>query len=77
MMIRPALDVESGTEGVRLRVRDPFTMKFLADEGEEKPASEYWLRRLRDGDVEQVEVASVVTAKKPVVVETKIEEARP
>ncbi len=77
MLIRPALDLESEIEGARLLVRDPFTMKLLANDGEEKPASEYWLRRLRDGDVEQVEVASVVTAKRPAAVETKIEEARP
>ncbi len=77
MLIRPALDVESGNEAARLKVRDPFTLKLLADDGEEKPGSEHWLRRLRDGDVEQVEVASVVTAKKPVATEPKIEDARP
>lgn len=54
MLIRPAVDKQSDAEGVRLKVRDPNTMKFLADAGEEKPASEYWRRRLRDGDVELV-----------------------
>lgn len=52
MFIRPALDPASGTAGARLRVRDPHTMRHLADTGEEKPSSDYWLTRLRDRDVE-------------------------
>jgi len=34
-----------------LIVRDPDTGKPLAAEGEKKPKTSYWLRRLRDGDV--------------------------
>ncbi|MCP1375390.1 DUF2635 domain-containing protein [Dyella lutea] len=34
-------------------VRDPKTGKPLAESGESKPATSYWLRRLRDGDVIQ------------------------
>lgn len=32
-------------------VRDPKTMKPLADAGEIKPRISYWTRRLADGDV--------------------------
>lgn len=32
-----------------LIVRDPITLKPLAADGELKPLSAYWLRRLRDG----------------------------
>jgi hypothetical protein len=34
-----------------LIVRDPDTAKPLAAEGEIKPDTTYWRRRLRDGDV--------------------------
>lgn len=37
-------------------VRDPVTYRPLAVEGEDKPRwDQYWLRRLRDGDVVRVE----------------------
>lgn len=36
-------------------VRDPITLKPLSDDGEEKPADSYWLRRVRSGDVVVVE----------------------
>lgn len=32
-------------------VRDPDTLEFLKAEGEEKPFTPYWCRRLDDGDV--------------------------
>ncbi len=34
-----------------LIVRDPQTGKPLSAEGEQKPDTTYWRRRLRDGDV--------------------------
>jgi Protein of unknown function (DUF2635) len=34
-----------------LVVRDWVTHRPLAAEGEEKPCDQYWMRRLRDGDV--------------------------
>lgn len=34
-----------------LAVRDPELRDLLPAEGREVPASAYWLRRLRDGDV--------------------------
>lgn len=34
-----------------LKVKDPVTGKPLADDGETKPATTYWLRRLAEGDV--------------------------
>lgn len=33
-------------------VRDPVTLQALSDDGAEVTRSSYWLRRLRDGDVE-------------------------
>lgn len=36
-----------------LRVLDPITHQPLAAEGEEKPRSTHWLRRLREGDVRE------------------------
>ncbi|HFP3784764.1 TPA: DUF2635 domain-containing protein [Escherichia coli] len=39
-------------------IRDPFTMKLLAPEGEEKPRNSFWLRRLAAGDVLEVAVGS-------------------
>jgi Protein of unknown function (DUF2635) len=38
-----------------LIVRDPVTYRPLAVEGEDKPRDQYWMRRLRDGDVVPVE----------------------
>jgi hypothetical protein len=35
-----------------LVVRDPITLAPLPEEGAEKPANAYWLRRLADADVE-------------------------
>ncbi|EHE8224316.1 DUF2635 domain-containing protein [Escherichia coli] len=39
-------------------IRDPDTMKPLAQEGEEKPFTPFWCRRLNDGDVIVVEKAA-------------------
>ncbi|PHM49349.1 DUF2635 domain-containing protein [Xenorhabdus miraniensis] len=39
-----------------LIVRDPETYAPLSEGGEAKPRTAYWLRRLRDGDVTEVEV---------------------
>lgn len=36
------------------RVRDPATMRVLAEGGEAKPVNSYWLRRVADGDVLEV-----------------------
>lgn len=51
-----------------LQVRDPFTMRPLAVEGESKMRNAYWLRRLRDGDVEKT---TPTAAKKAVTKVTK------
>jgi hypothetical protein len=50
-----------------LIIRDPRTMKPLAETGEEKPKSGYWLRRIREGDVTLTPL--VIKKKKPVTVE--------
>tara|TARA_R110001583_G_scaffold15059_2_gene62467 strand:+ start:27885 stop:28079 length:195 start_codon:yes stop_codon:yes gene_type:complete len=44
-------------------VRDPITYEPLKTDGEEKPCSEYWLRRVLDG--------AVVKVKNEVKTETK------
>lgn len=45
------------------RVRDPITLRVLDDAGDMKPQSNYWLRRLQDGDVEVVSAAKVSAPK--------------
>lgn len=45
-------------------VRDPRTMKQLAAEGEQKPRSSYWLRRVACGDVVIVEPTKTARGKK-------------
>ncbi|CAM3718919.1 DUF2635 domain-containing protein [Xenorhabdus thuongxuanensis] len=37
-----------------LIVRDPETYQPLSADGEPKPRTAYWLRRLKDGDVTEV-----------------------
>lgn len=39
-------------------VRDPETNEPLAPQGEKKPNTSYWQRRLIDGDVERVKTKS-------------------
>jgi hypothetical protein len=48
-------NIKPAREG--LIVRDPITLKQLAAEGEQKPTSSYWLRRIRDNDVVEVSAA--------------------
>lgn len=51
-----------------LVVRDPETRQLLAADGEPKPLSTYWCRRLRDGDVVVVvamDAAALQTAFEP------------
>lgn len=36
-------------------VRDPEILELLAQSGELKPKTGYWLRRLNDGDIEVAE----------------------
>ncbi|WP_434627646.1 DUF2635 domain-containing protein [Chromobacterium sp. CV08] len=43
-------------------IRDPDLLDLLPAAGREVPDTEYWLRRLRDGDVEQVAQVVVVDA---------------
>lgn len=41
-----------------LIIRDPETFEQLNAKGEEKPQSGYWLKHLKNGDVELVEAKS-------------------
>ena len=41
-------------------VRDPETKELLVKGGELKPRNSYWLRRQRDGDVEEVKTTKGV-----------------
>ena len=34
-----------------IKIRDPDLLDFIPDEGREVPDSDFWQRRLRDGDV--------------------------
>lgn len=59
LFIRPA----SG-----LKVRDPITKQHLREEGESKPRTNYWLRRVRAGEVVVINKptsSDAVTAEKP------------
>ncbi|WP_421209996.1 DUF2635 domain-containing protein [Aeromonas enteropelogenes] len=44
-------------------VRDPRTLKPLDAEGETKPKTPYWLRRLREGSVVKIDRPKASTAK--------------
>lgn len=46
-------------------VRDPTTGKPLADKGEKKPRTSYWIRRLRDGDVIDLDARPEPKTEKP------------
>lgn len=52
MKTEPKTFVVRAAEG--RRVRDPHSKQVLAPEGESKPQTSYWLRRLADGDVVEV-----------------------
>ncbi|MGC2780922.1 MAG: DUF2635 domain-containing protein [Bradyrhizobium sp.] len=55
IFLKPALAVADGV----VLVRDPQTGVPLAASGEWKARSQYWTRRLRDGDVIEVQQAEV------------------
>lgn len=40
-------------------VKDPVTGQPLSEAGEKKPATTYWLRRLKDGDVTDLDAMAV------------------
>lgn len=44
-----------------IKIRDPETLEFLSEKGEEKPRSAYWLARVQDGDVVIVEPKPTTT----------------
>ncbi len=46
-----------------LIVRDPITREPLKKEGEEKPRTTYWLRRIKDKSVELVSTTAAKTTK--------------
>ena len=48
MMIKPAAGKA---------IRDPHTLKVLAESGEQKPRNAFWLRRLAMGDVVEIKTA--------------------
>ncbi|WP_316207593.1 DUF2635 domain-containing protein [Bradyrhizobium sp. SZCCHNR3118] len=63
LFVKPALDAE----GKPVLVRDPANWQPLKAEGDYKPPTLYWLRRIRDKDVILVEQpeASPATATAP------------
>ncbi|WP_410051965.1 DUF2635 domain-containing protein [Bradyrhizobium sp. SZCCHNRI1009] len=58
MFLRPAPCDAGGV----VRVRDPQTGAPLAASGEWKARSQYWTRRLRDGDVIELQQAEMEPA---------------
>jgi hypothetical protein len=61
MFIKPASIEIEGVPTLAL-VRDPDTRAPLATEGEWKPRSQFWNRRLRDGDVIPAEPTAVAAS---------------
>ena len=51
MFVRPGPNPDR--PGSLLQVRDPVTFRLLPDEGAEV-SGDFWIRRLRDGDVIEV-----------------------
>jgi hypothetical protein len=47
VFVRPAMIELAGVETLAL-VRDPVTFRPLKAEGENKPKTQFWLRRIRD-----------------------------
>ena len=47
-----------------LVIRDPDLLDLLPDEGREVPESDYWHRRVRDGDVVTGDAAKTAKIKK-------------
>ena len=45
-----------------LKVRDPVTKQHLKEEGEQKPRTTFWLRRLAAGEVLEVKSDAVKAA---------------
>lgn len=47
-----------------IKVRDPVTKQHLREDGEHKPRSTFWLRRLAAGEVVMVQQAAEKSAAK-------------
>lgn len=47
-----------------LRIRDPQTGAYLPESGQLVPRDAFWLRRIKDGDVQTVAESSAKPAKK-------------
>lgn len=52
MFVKPAPFIDGeGIERGPMRVHDPDAKDILPEDGRDVPDTEYWARRLRDGDV--------------------------
>ena len=54
MLVKPAIKGRA--------VRDPDLKDLLPAEGRDVPRSDYWLRRIQDGDVQEVDQAPPASA---------------
>lgn len=59
-----------------MRVKDPATLRVLALEGEEKPQTTYWLRRVVDGDVIILDQKSELSEQKLETQQEMVEEVK-
>lgn len=59
---QPTFKIKPSEKG--LLVRDPETRTPLKNAGEEKPRNAYWLRRLQDKSVVEVQTTTKATANK-------------
>jgi|GEM_PF-2353791 len=58
-------------------VRDPDSLKPLAADGEDKPQTSYWMRRIAEGDVIDIEAqAAQQAADKKAADEAKAEQKK-
>jgi aminoglycoside phosphotransferase (APT) family kinase protein len=63
MFVKPGPNThEPETLGALRKVRFPRTHALLPEEGTEVPEDQFWLRRLRDGDVVRAEAPKVAPA---------------
>lgn len=61
-----------------MRIKDPITLHLLSEQGEYKPHSTFWARRLMDGDVVQCEPPAAPALEQPAVeVAPALEQAAP
>ena len=55
MVVRPGMNRKTPEQPLLVAFPPPHRRRYLSPEGEAVPRDQYWLRRLRDGDVVPVD----------------------